>query len=263
MTHPEQDWDPASWAGPRRCTRRCGNGPGATPTPPARATARPPPPSRGSSLVGELLNARRDAGDGAPDDNTTRLTRERVDGRPLTEAEIVSIVRNWTVGELGTIAASVGIVIHYLAEQPELQDKLRADSGALPAAIDEILRIHPPLIANRRVTTRPVEVAGRHIDARERITLIWASANRDEAVFGDPDAFDPQRNRSRNLLWGAGIHVCPGAPLARLELRLVIEALLARTQLIRPLADRPPVRAVYPSAGFTSLPLWIESADSG
>jgi cytochrome P450 len=213
------------------------------------------------NLVGELLKVRRDAGDAAPDDATTRLMRERVEGLPLADPEIVSIVRNWTVGELGTIAASVGIVIHLLAERTELQDRLRAEPAALPAAIDEILRIHPPLIANRRITTRPVEVGGRHIGARERITLIWASANRDEAVFGDPDAFDPERNRARNLLWGAGIHVCPGAPLARLELRLVVEALLARLRF-RPLADKPPVRAIYPGAGFTSLPLRIEPADS-
>jgi cytochrome P450 len=215
-----------------------------------------------AGYVGEQLDARRAAGDSAPDDPTTRLLGERVDGRALTDPEIVSIVRNWTVGELGTIAASVGIVMHYLAEHPGLQDRLRADPGALPAAIDEILRIHPPLIANRRIATRPVEVGGRRIEARERITLIWASANRDEAVFGDPDAFEPERNQPRNLLYGAGIHVCPGAPLARLELRLLVEALLGRTRLIRPVADKPPVRAVYPGAGFTALPLWVETSDN-
>ena len=168
-------------------------------------------------------------------------------------------MRNWTVGELGTIAASISIVAHYLAGHPALQDTLRADLSGLPPAIDEILRIQAPLIANRRVTTRPVEVAGQRLGAGERITLIWASANRDEAVFGDPDAFDPERNAARNLLYGAGIHVCPGAPLARLELRLVVEALLARTRAIRP-SDRPPVLAVYPSSGFATLPLRIETA---
>jgi len=212
-----------------------------------------------AGYVGSELDARRAAGAAAPDDPTTRLLAERVGGRPLTDAEIVSIVRNWTVGELGTIAASIGIVAHYLAGHPPLQDALRADPSDLPAAIDEILRIQAPLIANRRVTARPVEVAGQRLGAGERVTLIWASANRDEAVFGDPDAFDPDRNAARNLLYGAGIHVCPGAPLARLELRLVVEALLARTRAIRP-SDRPPVLAVYPSSGFATLPLRIETA---
>lgn len=206
-----------------------------------------------------LLDDRRQAGARAPRDVTTRLMQERADGRPLTDAEIVSIIRNWTVGEVGTITASVGIVLDYLAERPALQDALRAAPADLPAAIDEILRIHAPLIANRRVTTRPVTVCGRRIPAGARVTLIWAAANRDDAAFGDPDAYDPAGNAARNLLYGAGIHVCPGAPLARLELRLVIGALLERTRRIAALPGRAAVRAAYPGSGFTRLPLWIEA----
>ncbi|TGQ51693.1 cytochrome P450, partial [Mesorhizobium sp. M1C.F.Ca.ET.212.01.1.1] len=98
--------------------------------------------------------------------------------------EIVSILRNWTVGELGTITACVGILGHYVAENPQVQQQLRENLHLLPAGIDEILRIHAPLISNRRVTTMPVEIGGRRIAAGERITLMWASADRDEAVFG-------------------------------------------------------------------------------
>ena len=210
--------------------------------------------------VAELLAVRRAAGDAAPDDATTRLLAERIDGRPLTDAEIASIVRNWTVGELGTIAASIGIVIHYLIEHPALQEALRRDPAGLVPAIDEILRIHPPLIANRRTATCPVEIGGRSLGAGARITLIWASANRDEAVFGDPDAYDPEGNAARNLLYGAGIHVCPGAPLARAELAIAIEALLARAPRIEAAPGKPPVRAVYPGAGFSSLPIRIGAA---
>lgn len=86
---------------------------------------------------------------------TTQLLHERIHGRALSDEEIVSIVRNWTVGELGTIAASVGILVHYLATHRGLQAELRGQPGDLPAAIDEILRLHPPLIANRRITTCP------------------------------------------------------------------------------------------------------------
>lgn len=206
--------------------------------------------------IRELLDARRKAGSEAPDDNTTRLLKERVKGRLLTDEEIVSIVRNWTVGELGTISASVGILAHYLAERPELQQQLRERPSLLPAAIDEILRIHAPLIANRRIATRAVELGGREIETGERLTLIWASANRDEAVFGDPDEFRLDRDPSQNLLYGAGIHVCPGAPLARLELRIVMEELLARRRIAL-VPDEPPARAMYPASGFSSLPLRI------
>lgn len=208
--------------------------------------------------IKDLLTARRNAGSAAPDDVTTRLLRDHALGRPLTDDEIVSILRNWTVGELGTIAASIGIVVHYLAGHAALQQQLREQPPLLPAAIDEILRIHAPLVMNRRVTTRQVSLGGRTLAAGTRLALIWASANRDEAVFGDPDAFRLDRDPQLNLLYGAGIHVCPGAPLARLELRIVMEELLERTRRIALLADQQPVKAFFPASGFSSLPLHID-----
>ena len=207
--------------------------------------------------IKQQLVLRRNAGDQAPNDVTTRLLRECINGRPLSDEEIVSIVRNWTVGELGTIAASVGILVHHLASDPALQKQLRQRPGDLLAAIDEMLRIHPPLIANRRVTTCPVDIGGQQLEAGERVTLIWASANRDEAVFGDPDAFDPERNAANNLLYGAGVHVCPGAPLARLELRVLMQALLANTREMSLDAGQAPQRASFPASGFASLPVRV------
>ncbi|MHB8823163.1 MAG: cytochrome P450 [Pseudomonadaceae bacterium] len=210
--------------------------------------------------IKDLLTARRNAGSAAPDDVTTRLLRDQALGRPLTDDEIVSILRNWTVGELGTIAASIGILVHYLAGHAALQQQLREQPALLPAAINEILRIHAPLVMNRRVTTREVTLGERTLAAGTRLALIWASANRDEAVFGDPDEFRLDREPQLNLLYGAGIHVCPGAPLARLELRVVMEELLGRTRRMALLADQQPVKAFFPASGFSSLPLHIEKA---
>jgi len=208
--------------------------------------------------IRDLLRVRRDAGSQAPDDVTTRLLRERVGDRLLNDEEIVSIVRNWTVGELATISSCLGILAQYLSERPELQRRLREQLSLLAPAIDEILRIHAPLISNRRVTTKAVEIGGNHLEIGARITLIWASANRDEAVFGDPDEFRFDRDPSKNLLYGAGVHVCPGAPLARLELRIIMEELLGHTLGIATVPGKHPTRAVYPASGFSSLPLWIE-----
>lgn len=212
------------------------------------------------SYIRRVLEQRRCAGHAAPRDLTTELMREHVDGRPIGDDEIVSILRNWTVGELGTIAAAVGILAQYLAAHPQLQVRLRAGPGLLPAAIDEILRLHAPLISNRRVTTKAVEIGGRRIAAGERVSILWASANRDEAVFGDPDEFRLDRDPADNLLYGAGIHVCPGAPLARLELRTVLDELLRGTTRIEPVPGRAPQRAKYPGSGFTLLPLRITAA---
>ncbi|MDX3810126.1 cytochrome P450 [Bosea thiooxidans] len=207
--------------------------------------------------IGELLEARRQSGPAAPDDVTTSLLQEWIDDRRLSHDEIVSILRNWTVGELGTITACVGILGHHLAQNQELQQKLREDLSLLPTAIDEILRLHPPLISNRRVTTRSVEIGGRRIAAGERITLMWASANRDEAIFGDPDEVRFDRDPERNLLYGRGIHVCPGAQLARLELRVLMEEFLKGTRQIAPVPAQQAVCAVYPAGGFSALPLFV------
>lgn len=207
--------------------------------------------------IGELLRVRREAGVEASDDITASLLRARVWGRPLRDEEVVSILRNWTVGEIGTISAAVGILVHFLAERADLQQQLRERPSSLPTAIDEILRIHGPLVGNRRITTRPVEIGGRKIGARERISLIWVAANRDGRVFGDPEAFRLDRDPAPNLLYGAGIHVCPGAPLARLEMRVAIEELLGCTTRLDPSPDQPSTKAVYPASGFAALPLRI------
>ena len=202
-----------------------------------------------------ILKERRAAADRAPDDVTTCLMHDRVDGQPLRADEIVSILRNWTVGELGTIASSVGIIADYLACRPALQARLRAEPREVRAANHEILRIHAPLIANRRTPTRAVRVGDTRIDAGERITLMWASANRDEAVFGDPDEFRLDRDPALNLLYGAGIHACPGAPLARLELEAIIQALLAGTRAIERVDGAAPIPATYPASGFRQATL--------
>jgi len=203
--------------------------------------------------IREVLGSRRDTNE---IDVASQLLREQFRGRPLTDEEIVSILRNWTVGELATISACVGILAHYIAIVGPLQSQLRANPAQLPAAIDEILRIHAPLQSSRRITTAPVEIGGCVLAAGERIALDWASANRDDRVFESPLAFRLDRDPGLNLLYGAGIHVCPGAPLARLELRVLMEELLARTELA-PASGRQPIEALYPASGFASCPLQV------
>lgn len=124
--------------------------------------------------IREQLDRRRRAGADAPDDATTALLTETVHDRSLTDDEIVSIVRNWTVGELGTIAAAVGIIADYLARSPDVQALLRDDPSLAEQASDEILRIRPPLVANRHRTTCPVGIGGREIPAGERVLVVWA-----------------------------------------------------------------------------------------
>lgn len=202
-----------------------------------------------------LLDARRRPGAGVSEDVIDGLMKIRVNGVPLTDEDITSILRNWTVGELGSLAASVGILVQHLGFDADLQARLRAEPSLLSAAIDEILRISGPLVLNRRVTTRDAEIGGRYIKAGEQLSLMWIAANRDEQVFNAPGEVRLDRDPRQNLLYGAGIHVCPGAPLARLELRVVMEELLRRSRRIE-LPPKPAARrAVYPANGWVSLPV--------
>jgi cytochrome P450 len=204
--------------------------------------------------VMEALRVRREASGHASDDLTTSIMGIVVDGVALNDEEIVSLLRNWTAGQ-GTVAASIGILVYYLAGHADMQQQLRREPALLPAAIDEILRADGPLVANRRSTTREVEIEDRKIGAGEKLSLNWIAANRDGRTFDDPDAVRLERNPEDNLLFGAGIHYCLGAPLARLEMRVAMEELLARTTMIELGAADLPRRHIYPSNGFGELPV--------
>ena len=131
-----------------------------------------------ADIVLEQVNARREAGGStAEGDVTTSLMEIEVDGRALSDEELVSILRNWIAGH-GTVAAALEILMFNLASDQELQAKLRSDPTLIPAAVDEILRLDGPLVANARTTTSDVVIGGRNIQAGDRVTLIWIAANR-------------------------------------------------------------------------------------
>lgn len=185
-------------------------------------------------------------------DATDALLSTKVDGVRLDDDQIVSVLRNWTAGH-GTVVAGLGILVLHLAQQTELQNRLRNDPSLIPAAIEEILRVDGPLVANPRTTTREVEIQGRTIPKGERLTLMWIAANRDPQAFDEPGAIKIERNTGDSLVWGQGIHLCQGASLARLEMRVAIEELLSRTKCFEFVGDELPHRAVYPSNGLASL----------
>ncbi|KGM57676.1 cytochrome P450 [Lysobacter arseniciresistens ZS79] len=210
------------------------------------------------TLIHSVLDTRRDGQcPGGARDVTSALMRTQVEGRPLEDAEIVSVLRNWTGGDLGSIALCVGVLVHRLASDPALQQRLRAGvaEAEFDALIDEILRIDNPFLSNRRITTRPLTIGGVDLPAAARVTLHWTSANRDSAVFGDPDALDPQANRAHNLVYGIGRHACPGRLLSTLELRIVLRALLDATASVTLDPDDPAERAMSPAGGWSRVPV--------
>ena len=115
-----------------------------------------------------------------------------------------------------------------LARFPDQREILRREPGRLPVAIEELLRFDAPIQTLVRATTRDVHVDGSTIPAGSRVNLIWASANRDERRWSDPDRLDITRGPQRHVAFGEGIHHCLGAPLARLEGRIALEELFKR-----------------------------------
>lgn len=191
-------------------------------------------------------------------DVTARLLAQRDDDRPAwTDEELVSILRNWTGGDLSSLALCAGVVVHWLAEHPEHQHHLRdAPDPALDAAVDEILRLDDPFVSNRRVATRATVVAGCPVAAGEQVVLDWREANRDPDAFDDPGAYDPVSHADRNLVYGTGPHVCPGRPLATLELRVLARHLLRAGTVVH-VGARPAERETAPVAGFRTVPVRV------
>jgi cytochrome P450 len=188
-------------------------------------------------------------------DITDVLLKTEVDGKRFNDEQIVSILRNWAAGH-GTVVAGLGILVFHLAQKLKLQDQLRSDPSLIPATIEEILRVDGPLVANRRITTNEVEIQGQIIPKGENLALMWIAANRDPRVFDDQNTIKIERNTEANLVWGQGIHLCLGAPLARLEMRVALEELLSRTKRFE-IVEEAPRREIYPSNGLATLFLKI------
>lgn len=209
-------------------------------------------------IIGRVLAPRMNRRDDVAHDVTDELLRERIDGRLLTRPELVSVLRNWTGGDLGSMALCIGVIGHQLAASPEIEADVRSrrhDADGLDAALDELLRIDDPFVSNRRRATVDTEVAGCPVHAGQRVLVDWTNANRDPRVFEDPDRYDPELHAQLNLVYGAGPHVCPGRPLAALELRVLFEELIdASTDLAHDPESRG-LRAQRPLGGWSVSPV--------
>jgi cytochrome P450 len=133
-----------------------------------------------------------------------------------------------------TTRNSITLGLLALAEHPDQWRRLQDDRSLVPSAVEEILRWASTTPYNRRTATVDVELGGQQIAAGGKVTLWWASANRDEAVFDDPFRFDVARSPNPHLAFGHGSHFCLGATLARTEIRLVLDGVLDRFDGLEP-----------------------------
>ena len=172
----------------------------------------------------------------APDDrllSALAAVREGSDGLP--DEELTAMAFTMLVAGHETTTNLIGNAMYTLLARPELAAAVRADETALSVAIEEHLRLDPPIKAlPPRIATEPLDIGGTRIPAGDHILIAVLPANRDPDAFADPDTFHPDQTAASHLAFGHGIHYCIGAPLARLEGRVAIGALLRRYPGMRP-----------------------------
>jgi cytochrome P450 len=176
-----------------------------------------------------------------------------VEGRPITPEEVIGTIQLLVLGGLETTAGVLGAAMLRFCEHPEIPAMLQGRPDLMPAAVEELLRLDSSFICIGRTARHDTSVDGHPIAAGERVIMYWASANRDEAEFDDPDVFDLDRARNRHVTFGAGPHRCAGSNLARMNLRIAVEEL---TRRLTGIALRPGVDIEYHST-FNRAPLSV------
>ena len=159
-----------------------------------------------------------------PDDRLlTTLVNGEVDGRPLTEAELLGACHLLLLGGLDTVTATLDCMIVYLARHPERRDALANDLSLVPAVVEELLRLETPVMMVPRKVIQDIEIDGVPCKVGDSATLLLGAADCDETEFDRADEAVFDRERNRHLAFGGGPHRCLGSHLARLELRVAIE----------------------------------------
>jgi cytochrome P450 len=179
-------------------------------------------------LLGVLVQAR------VPDDEDASVSRQA-----LTDDELAVFARLLIIAGASTVFRAYGILLFALLTHPDQLDAVRADRSLVPAAIEESLRWDQPLAAFGRLTTRETQVGGVTIPEGCPVLAAVGAANHDPAVWPEPDRFDIFRDVKPHLSFGFGRHRCLGVNLARMELRLMLEATLDRLPNLRFDPDAP------------------------
>lgn len=157
------------------------------------------------------------------------LLRSEVEGEPLTDLELLNILFLLMFAGLDTVTASMSCIFAWLGQHPEERDRLVADKSLIPAAIEEIMRYESPVPAGSRYPQEDIDLGdGLILQKGEAVHAVWAAANVDPAAFENPLKVDFERGRSTHIVYASGTHRCLGSHLARLELKIAVEELLAR-----------------------------------
>jgi cytochrome P450 len=188
------------------------------------------------------------------DDLMTALVQATVDGRALDDAELQMFFFLVVIAGNDTVRSALPGGVLALAEHPGQYALLRSNPAALPTAVEEMLRWHPPVLSFRRTARCDTSLAGQRIRAGDKVVVYHASAHFDERAFTDPDTFDILRTPNDHLAFGDGPHLCLGAHFARLQMRLFFAAFLEELPQVV-LAAAPTHLTSNFINGLTHLPL--------
>jgi cytochrome P450 len=179
-----------------------------------------------------------------PDDRlVSAIVHGVIEGKPLTADEKIGMVWFLWLGGLDTVAATISQMFRRMALQPEIQRQLRANPSLIPSAVEEFLRTQP-ILSSARCAKKDFEWHGVTLKAGDWVQCLNPSGNFDPTRFDNPRTFDPARKGNRHFTFVAGVHLCLGAPLARLELRTLLEEWF----------ERIPEFRVKPGADTTVFP---------
>jgi cytochrome P450 len=164
-----------------------------------------------------------------------------VDAGALTAAEANGVLHTLLSAGGESTTSLLGNAVRILAEQPDLQQRLREDTDQVPVFVEEALRLESPFRYHMRTVPSPTTLGNVEIPAGATLLLFWGAANRDDAMYDQPDSVVLSRQAPRrHVAFGRGIHHCVGAPLARIEARAVLTALLGRTDNVALDPNQPP-----------------------
>jgi len=193
------------------------------------------------------------------DDLTTLILETDFGGTPMTDVDFGSFFVQLVTAGNDTTKTMLSSGLHALLTHPDQLAALREDPGLTPGAVEEILRWANPLHYFRRTATADTVVHDVAIAAGDKVAMYYTSANRDEDVFDDPQAFDIRRHPNPHLSFGIGEHFCLGVHLARLEGRIFFEELLMRFPSIEPTGDPVRLRSNL-NNGLKALPVRLTTA---
>jgi cytochrome P450 len=189
-----------------------------------------------------------------PDEHlTSYIVHGHIEGRPLTEDEKIGTVWFLWLGGLDTVAATISQMFRRMAMEPRIQAQIRENPELINTAVEEFLRTQPILSSGRRAT-KDFEWHGMRIKAGDSFSCLNPAGNFDPTVFANPREFDPARKANRHFTFTAGVHLCLGAPLARRELRILLDEWFRRIPefRVKPGADT----TVFPGLmSIRNLPL--------